>query len=346
MPARTAQADGAAARREGAGTRNPVARYSVGSTMTRGRRVTALCAFAACLAVLPACGGDGKGQPAGTTSSPTGGLATATATASPGGTGQATASPTGPTPSGPASQQPSRPATPQPGTTKPGTAGPPPTTTQGTALPARLLGKDWERIPTDRKIVALTFDAGANADGVAPILATLAREHVPGTFFLTGQFANSYSSKVRDIAASGGRIGNHSSTHPYFTKLDDAALRSEVLGAQHDIQAASGRDPRPLFRFPFGDRNAHDIAAVNALGYVPVRWTVDTLGWQGTSGGRSAASVTARVVDALQPGEIVLMHLGSHPQDHSTLDADALPGIISALRDRGYGFVTLDTLLG
>jgi len=209
-----------------------------------------------------------------------------------------------------------------------------------------VFGKDWERIPTSRKIVALTFDAGANADGVAPILATLAREHVAGTFFLTGQFADSYPSKVRDIAASGGRMGNHSSTHPYFTRLDDAALRGEVLGAERDILSAGGKDPRPFFRFPFGDRNAHDIAAVNALGYVTVRWTVDTLGWQGTSGGRSAASVQSRVLDALVPGEIVLMHLGSHPQDHSTLDADALPALIGALRDRGYGFVTLDALLG
>lgn len=42
-----------------------------------------------------------------------------------------------------------------------------------TSLPAALLGRDWTRIPTDRKIVALTFDAGGNDAGVAAILATL-----------------------------------------------------------------------------------------------------------------------------------------------------------------------------
>jgi len=35
------------------------------------------------------------------------------------------------------------------------------------------------------------------------------------------------------------------------------------------------------------------------------------------------------------------MHVGSHPTDGSTLDADALPTIISELRQRGYGFVTI-----
>jgi peptidoglycan/xylan/chitin deacetylase (PgdA/CDA1 family) len=57
-----------------------------------------------------------------------------------------------------------------------------------------------------------------------------------------------------------------------------------------------------------------NLAAVNDLGYVSVRWTV------------------------------VLMHVGSHPEERSTLDADALPAVISSLRDRGHGFVTLDAL--
>ncbi|OHV54287.1 polysaccharide deacetylase family protein [Pseudofrankia sp. BMG5.36] len=313
--------------------------------MTRRRRAVAWYAPVCLVVALAACGGEAPAQPA---PGPTAGTATASAAGADGAGGAGSASPSlGTSAFGPSAGQTNRPTTPPAASAvpRPSSIGPPPPT-PGTGLPAGLFGKDWERIPTDRKIVALTFDAGANADGVTPILATLAREHVAGTFFLTGQFATSFPAKVRDIAASGGRMGNHSSTHPYFTKIDDAALRGEVLGAERDILAVGGKDPRPFFRFPFGDRNAHDIAAVNALGYVPIRWTVDTLGWQGTSGGRTAASGTARVLDALQPGEIVLMHLGSHPQDHSTLDADALPGIISALRDRGYGFVTLDALVG
>jgi peptidoglycan/xylan/chitin deacetylase (PgdA/CDA1 family) len=79
---------------------------------------------------------------------------------------------------------------------------------------------------------------------------------------------------------------------------------------------------------------------VNSLGYGSIRWTVDTLGWEGTRGGQSVATVSARVKAALRPGAIVLMHVGSAP-DGSTLDANALPGIIAELRARGYSFVTL-----
>jgi peptidoglycan/xylan/chitin deacetylase (PgdA/CDA1 family) len=204
---------------------------------------------------------------------------------------------------------------------------------------------DIESIPTTTRIVALTFDAGANADGLPAILSTLDSEHVTATFFLTGAFATQYPASVQAIVARGHRLGNHTATHPHLPALSDAAIVSELAQAQAQIQAAGGTDPRPLFRFPFGDRNSHVIAVVNDAGYVAVRWTVDTLGWKGTAvGGITAQTVVDRVLAGARPGEIVLMHVGSNPDDHTTLDADALPIVIARLRALGYTFVTLDAL--
>lgn len=84
---------------------------------------------------------------------------------------------------------------------------------------------------------------------------------------------------------------------------------------------------------------------VNDECYVPFRWTVDTLGWQGTSGGMSADRVTQRVLKGAGPGGIVLMHLGNNPTDRTSLDADALPDIIAGLKSQGYSFVTLEHVL-
>jgi peptidoglycan/xylan/chitin deacetylase (PgdA/CDA1 family) len=80
---------------------------------------------------------------------------------------------------------------------------------------------------------------------------------------------------------------------------------------------------------------------VNQLGYTAVGWTVDTLGWEGTSMGQSNRSVTSHALAHLEPGVIILMHVGANPHDHSTLDADALPAIIRAIRAHAYQFVTL-----
>jgi peptidoglycan/xylan/chitin deacetylase (PgdA/CDA1 family) len=112
--------------------------------------------------------------------------------------------------------------------------------------------------------------------------------------------------------------------------------------ARAAIRQATGSPPITLFRFPYGSSSASTLALVNHLGYTAVGWTVDTLGWEGTSMGQSVASVTSHALAHLQPGEIILMHVGANPHDHSTLDADALPGIISAIHAHGYQFVTLN----
>jgi peptidoglycan/xylan/chitin deacetylase (PgdA/CDA1 family) len=177
---------------------------------------------------------------------------------------------------------------------------------------------------------------------MASIVATLRQEGVPATFFLTGDFVRRYPSASKSLA--GFRVGNHTMTHPHLPSLPDAQVRAEVADARDQILAGVGQDPRPFVRFPYGDRDSRTIALVNSLGYVAVRWTVDSLGWQGARS-HTATSVADRVLAAAQPGLIVLMHTGSNPDDHSTLDADALPAIIDGLRDRGYTFVTLDVLL-
>lgn len=211
------------------------------------------------------------------------------------------------------------------------------------SIPSSLLGHVVTRMPTSRKVVALTFDASTNSDGVDPILATLAKEKVAATFYLTGDFVKRFPALAVRMSAA-GRLGNHTEDHANLRRLTDAEVRFQVTSAGRTILRVTGEDPRPLFRFPFSGSDSRDLRLVNDLGYVAVGWTVDTLGWRGTSGGQSVDSVVHRVLAAATPGEIVLMDFGSNPEDDSTLDADALPRVISGLRAAGYSFVTLDRL--
>ena len=215
----------------------------------------------------------------------------------------------------------------------------------GHPVTGRLVGKLPTFIPHAGHVVALTFDAGANDAGMPSILHTLRRFHVAATFFMTGDFARTYPAVAHEIAADGFRIGNHTMTHTYLTHTSDAGVRWEIGAAARAITKATGQNPAPLFRFPYGDEDARTIAIANRLGYVTVSWTVDTLGWEGASAGITVSEVASRVLAALRPGEIVLMHVGSSP-DGSTLDAHALPQVIRELQTRGYSFVTLDALVG
>ncbi|HSN43838.1 MAG TPA: polysaccharide deacetylase family protein [Propionibacteriaceae bacterium] len=199
-------------------------------------------------------------------------------------------------------------------------------------------------MPTTTRVVALTFDGGSGAEGLPSILATLKREGVPATFFLTGRWVQAHPAQTKTLA-SAYPIGNHSMTHPEFTALSSSAVRTEIIKTTELIRSVTGKTPS-LFRFPFGDRDSRTIALVNEQCLLPVRWTVDSLGWKGTSGGMSTSLVRTRVVDRVEPGGIVLMHLGANPDDGTTLDAAALPGIISDLRARGYRFITVAEAFG
>jgi peptidoglycan/xylan/chitin deacetylase (PgdA/CDA1 family) len=283
-----------------------------------------------------------------TTAAPT---PTPTATSTPTPTPKPTPSPTkSPTPTPTPTKSPTKSPTPTP--TKSPTPSPKPTPTPTTTptptstVPAALAGRVVTTLPTTQRIVALTFDGGASDTGVPSILGTLADTGVRATFFVTGDFVARYPARVRAMAAAGHRVANHSATHPDFATLTAAEMRDQLARAEAAIAPIAGRTTRPWFRFPFGSSPAAAITTVNAGGYAAIGWTVDTLGWQGTTEGRSVASVVARVLGAARPGEIVLLHVGAHPEDGSTLDADALPTIIAELRAAGYRFVAMDAILG
>lgn len=211
-------------------------------------------------------------------------------------------------------------------------------------MPARLAGRIVDVLPVNGKVVALTFDAGANAAALPSIRATLERLDVRATFFLTGNFVKRYPVRSARVAAR-DVVGNHSLAHPDLTSMPDAAVLREVRSAESLIKTTTGQDPRRFFRFPYGATTPHLVALLNSACYVPFGWTIDTLGWKGTSGGQSKASVITRVLSGARPGAIVLMHVGSNPDDGTTLDAAALPDIVKRLRAQGYRFVRLARIM-
>ena len=195
-------------------------------------------------------------------------------------------------------------------------------------------------LPTHAKLVALTFDGGGDtANGTPLILKTLRRRHVPATFFLAGRWIRLHEGLARAIG-KGFRVGNHTYDHAQQTGLSAAEIRQDVRRGAWWVQAATGQDPRPLFRFPYGARDARTISVIGSLGYQSIRWSLDTWGWMGRSMGQSVATVVQRVANHLEPGAIILMHVGV-AHDGALLDAEALPRVITLVRSRGYRFVGL-----
>jgi peptidoglycan/xylan/chitin deacetylase (PgdA/CDA1 family) len=194
--------------------------------------------------------------------------------------------------------------------------------------------------------VALTFDAEHPSrphcppDVVGHILATLSKMEVPATFFIQGRWATAYPDTARSIARGGHLIGNHSHYHASFPLLSVDGVREDLAKAEEAIGEATGSDPRPWFRFPFGEgEGAADLALVLASsGYRHVGWHVDPNDWDAV---RSAEDVERSVMEeSLGRGTDTIVLLHAWP----ATTAEALPRIIARLQAEGACFVGVDQI--
>ncbi|WP_074034109.1 LysM peptidoglycan-binding domain-containing protein [Exiguobacterium sp. AT1b] len=193
-------------------------------------------------------------------------------------------------------------------------------------------------VNTTSKVVALTFDDGADGANTNKILDILAKNNVKATFFLTGSGANNHPQYIKNIAAKGHQLGNHSYTHPDFTKLTATQMKSELDRTEALIKSLTGKTTKPLFRAPFGAVNSTVLNGVGAAGYgYTIQWNIDTIDWKGLT----ASQINTKVQTNIKPGSIVLMHTGAGAPGTPL----ALPTMISQLKAKGYQFVTVSQLL-
>jgi peptidoglycan-N-acetylglucosamine deacetylase len=189
---------------------------------------------------------------------------------------------------------------------------------------------------TDKKICALTFDDGPDGTVMPKILDILKKNGVSASFFLIGNQVNAYKDIVKKASAEGNLMLNHSFTHPDFFKLNANSINKQILDTEDVIYNVIGRRPA-IFRPPYGSLNDTIISTSKALGYHIAIWSTDSMDWSQ----KEKDNIIKNVLDNIRPGEIIIMHCG--PDKEAT--ADALPIVISELRNKGYTFTTLDKLL-
>ncbi|MFC5040543.1 polysaccharide deacetylase family protein [Ornithinimicrobium kibberense] len=177
--------------------------------------------------------------------------------------------------------------------------------------------------------VALTFDDGPSAY-TDRLIDILVQTRTPATFFVVGSQVAARPATVRRQVAAGLAVENHTHSHPDLTTLSYSGQLTEVTRAD-DALSAAGVTRSTLLRPPYGSWNT----TTRTLGKPLILWSVDPRDWEV----RDAAVVRSRVVANATSGSIVLMH-----DSHSTT-VDAVPGIISDLRARGFTLVTVRTLV-
>ncbi|MDX3117767.1 polysaccharide deacetylase family protein [Streptomyces scabiei] len=184
------------------------------------------------------------------------------------------------------------------------------------------------------KCVALTFDAGPSENS-ARLLDILKEKQVPATFFLLGKrHIEKYPELVRRMAAEGHEVASHTWDHKILTRIAPEEIREELRRPNAEIERLIGRRPT-LMRPPQGRTNktVHEIS--RELGLAEVLWTVTAKDYATTD----SALIQRRVLAQADRDGIILLH------DLYAGTVPAVPGIIDALKERGFVFVTVPQLL-
>ncbi|MEV6008576.1 polysaccharide deacetylase family protein [Streptomyces sp. NPDC051976] len=184
------------------------------------------------------------------------------------------------------------------------------------------------------KCIALTFDAGPSEHTPA-LLKVLKEKKVSVTFFLLGHnHVDKYPELVKQMAANGNVLGNHSWTHPRLTDLPPEKIRAELDHLDTEVERLTGTRPT-LMRPPQGRTDEKVSKVCKELGLAQVLWN-DTASDYATT---DTALITKRILDKADRDGIILLH------DLYQGTVPAVPGIIDALHAQGYTFVTVPELL-
>jgi peptidoglycan/xylan/chitin deacetylase (PgdA/CDA1 family) len=208
------------------------------------------------------------------------------------------------------------------------------------------LGPNWTRLPAasaSRGEIALTIDDGPDPVVTPAVLDLLDRLQVKATFFCIGENARRHPALCREIVARGHDVQNHSERHRHnFSMLGPRGFRLELQAAQDSLAAITGRRPQ-FFRAPAGLRNPFLGPVLESMGLKLAAWT--RRGYDTRSG--DAAVVSRRLLPAVRPGAILLLHDGNCARSAAGVPVilDVLPGLVRQAAASGLHFVTLSHAL-
>ncbi|MEH2139279.1 polysaccharide deacetylase family protein [Nostoc sp.] len=206
-------------------------------------------------------------------------------------------------------------------------------------VPAKFQGKTVYKVQlsSNEKVIALGIDDGPWPKTTLEMLDILKQNDVKVTFFWVGQALQANPDLAKRVVAEGHAIGNHT-WHHWYRRMDEATAKSEIDRTSDLIYKTTGVKTS-LFRPPGGFLNNGLAAYAKSQKDAVIMWSLTSAD---TDPHAKPQAFVNNVLKGAKPGSIVLMHDGGGDR-HRTVEA--LPQIISGLKQQGYRFVTIPELL-
>lgn len=184
-----------------------------------------------------------------------------------------------------------------------------------------------------RKIAYLTFDDGPSKY-TDELLDLLQKHNIQATFFMLGPNMLKYKDEVTRMDQEGHYTGLHSMSHDHKTLYRSGGPTNfirEFTEAQEIVHSITGQKPT-LIRAPYGSApqigDSFREAIANA-GFKMWDWTIDSNDWKYP---KQPDAIVKGIKSSVHRNiEVILFH-----EKQQTIDA--LPEIISYLKEQGYEF--------
>ena len=208
------------------------------------------------------------------------------------------------------------------------------------AFSYEALAKSDRKVPiycveSDKKTVALSFDAAWGNEDTAQLIEILGKYNIKATFFVVGSWVDKFPESVKQLSDDGHEIHNHSNSHPHMPQLTTAQMTEELNTCNDKIEAVTKKRPI-LFRAPYGDYNNSMLDTVTSLGMYTIQWDVDSRDWKEEY---TTEMIVKGVTENVKEGSIVLFH------NAAKNTPTALPIIIEKLIADGYQFELISNMI-
>ncbi len=196
---------------------------------------------------------------------------------------------------------------------------------------------------SERKRAFLTFDDGPSREISIPILDLLKTENIKVTFFVLGSRVELYPDIVKREYEEGHYIANHGYSHIYSQIYTNTQTVLDEYNKTNDAIKNALGEPNynsHLFRFPGGSVGGkykqikkEAIALLDSNNIAHVDWNALTGDAEGKSTKEEEISYLKETIGE-KNNVVILMHDAAD----KSATYEALPEIISYLREKGYEF--------
>jgi peptidoglycan/xylan/chitin deacetylase (PgdA/CDA1 family) len=177
-------------------------------------------------------------------------------------------------------------------------------------------------IPSDSKVVYLTFDDGPTPEVTNSVLQILEDYQAKATFFCIGKNIKEHPDLFAQIKQKGHHIGSHTYSHLNGWKTNEKDYLK-------DYQEGKSMANTNLFRPPYGRLLLKALTAIQKNDKV-IMWDILSKDYNRLL---TPDKIITNVKRHLQPGSIIVFHDSLKAKNNLLV---ALPPILHHLREEGY----------